>query len=125
MDFVSESHQLQYNHFISYLKSKKEQAIIYLLTSVGCSDEIVSQLYSFDGSYMEYNQKLFKVLNNELSEKKRMIIAVAFNLFNGADVTDELNLSRYDYGIDMYSVLCVLGKEMKVVRESLTILEDK
>lgn len=125
MDFVSESHQLQYNHFVSYLKSKKEQAIIYLLTSVGCSDEIVSQLYSFDGSYMEYNQKLFKVLNNELSEKKRMIIAVAFNLFNGADVTDELNLSRYDYGIDMYSVLCVLGKEMKVVRESLTILEDK
>ncbi|MFI8677909.1 hypothetical protein [Bacillus thuringiensis] len=125
MDFVSESHQLQYNYFISYLKSKKEQAIIYLLTSVGCSDEIVSQLYSFDGSYMEYNQKLFKVLNNELSEKKRMIIAVAFNLFNGADVTDELNLSRYDYGIDMYSVLCVLGKEMKVVRESLTILEDK
>ncbi|SME48967.1 hypothetical protein BACERE00183_04203 [Bacillus cereus] len=125
MDFVSESHQLQYNHFISYLKSKKEQAIIYLLTSVGCSDEIVSQLYSFDGSYMEYNQKLFKVLNNELSEKKRMIIAVAFNLFNGADVTDELNLSRYDYGIDMYSVLCVLGKEMRVVRESLTILEDK
>ncbi|HFJ9376392.1 hypothetical protein [Bacillus cereus group sp. BfR-BA-01382] len=125
MDFVNESHQLQYNHFISYLKSKKEQAIIYLLTSVGCSDEIVSQLYSFDGSYMEYNQKLFKVLNNELSEKKRMIIAVAFNLFNGADVTDELNLSRYDYGIDMYSVLCVLGKEMRVVRESLTILEDK
>ncbi|PFQ34704.1 hypothetical protein [Bacillus cereus] len=125
MDFVSESHQLQYNHFISYLKSKKEQAIIYLLTSVGCSGEIVSQLYSFDGSYMEYNQKLFKVLNNELSEKKRMIIAVAFNLFNGADVTDELNLSRYDYGIDMYSVLCVLGKEMKVVRESLAILEDK
>ncbi|MEI3892026.1 MULTISPECIES: hypothetical protein [Bacillus] len=125
MDFVNESHQLQYNHFISYLKSKKEQAIIYLLTSVGCSDEIVSQLYSFDGSYMEYNQKLFKVLNNELSEKKRMIIAVAFNLFNGADVTDELNLSRYDYGIDMYSVLCVLGKEMKVVRESLAILEDK
>ncbi|MDF9599386.1 hypothetical protein P7D15_02980 [Bacillus cereus] len=125
MDFVNESHQLQYNHFISYIKPKKEQAIIYLLTSVGCSDEIVSQLYSFDGSYMEYNQKLFKVLNNELSEKKRMIIAVAFNLFNGADVTDELNLSRYDYGIDMYSVLCVLGKEMKVVRESLTILEDK
>ncbi|WP_283747704.1 hypothetical protein [Bacillus thuringiensis] len=125
MDFVNESHQLQYNHFISYIKSKKEQAIIYLLTSVGCPDEIVSQLYSFDGSYMEYNQKLFKALNNELSEKKRMIIAVAFNLFNGADVTDELNLSRYDYGIDMYSVLCVLGKEMKVVRESLTILEDK
>lgn len=125
MDFVNESHQLQYNHFISYIKSKKEQAIIYLLTSVGCSDRIVSQLYSFDGSYMEYNQKLFKVLNNELSEKKRMIIAVAFNLFNGADVTDELNLSRYDYGIDMYSVLCVLGKEMKVVRESLAILEDK
>ncbi|MED0951334.1 hypothetical protein P4T70_25100 [Bacillus mobilis] len=125
MDFVNESHQLQYNHFISYIKSKKEQAIIYLLTSVGCSDEMVSQLYSFDGSYMEYNQKLFKVLNNELSEKKRMIIAVVFNLFNGADVTDELNLSRYDYGIDMYSVLCVLGKEMKVVRESLAILEDK
>ncbi|WP_242306178.1 hypothetical protein [Bacillus cereus group sp. BfR-BA-01317] len=125
MDFVNESHQLQYNHFISYIKSKKEQAIIYLLTSVGCPDEIVSQLYSFDGSYMEYNQKLFKALNNELSEKKRMIIAVAFNLFNGADVTDELNLSRYDYGIDMYSVLCVSGKEMKVVRESLTILEDK
>ncbi|MDX5808221.1 hypothetical protein [Bacillus cereus group sp. BfR-BA-02730] len=125
MDFVNESHQLQYNHFISYIKSKKEQAIIYLLTSVGCSDGIVSQLYSFDGSYMAYNQKLFKVLNNELNEKKRMIIAVAFNLFNGADVTDELNLSRYDYGIDMYSVLCVLGKEMKVVRQSLTILEDK
>ncbi|HHT7008411.1 hypothetical protein [Bacillus cereus group sp. BfR-BA-01328] len=125
MNFVNELHQLQYNHFISYIKSKKEQAIIYLLTSVGCSDEILSQLYSFDGSYMEYNQKLFKVLNNELSEKKRMIIAVAFNLFNGADVTDELNLSRYDYGIDMYSVLCVLGKEMNLVHESLAILEDK
>lgn len=125
MDFVNESHQLQYNHFISNIKTKKERAIIYLLTSVGCSDDIVSQLYSFDGSYMEYNQKLFKVLNNELSEKKRMIIAVAFNLFNGADVTDELNLSRYDYGIDMYSVLCVLGKEMNVVHESLAILEDK
>lgn len=125
MNFVNELHQLQYNHFISNIKTKKERAIIYLLTSVGCSNEFVSQLYSFDGSYMEYNQKLFKFLNNELSEKKRMIIAVAFNLFNGADVTDELNLSRYDYGIDMYSVLCVLGKEMNVVHESLAILEDK
>ncbi|AFV21902.1 MULTISPECIES: DUF6075 family protein [Bacillus] len=125
MDFVNESHQLQYNHFISYIKSKKERAIIYLLTSIECSNEMVSQLYSFDGSYMKYNQKLFEALNNEFNEKKRMIIAVAFNLFNGADVTDELNLSRYDYGIDIYSVLCVLGKEMKVVRESLAILEDE
>lgn len=125
MDFINESHQLQYNHFISYIKSKKERAIIYLLTSIGCSDEMISQLYSFDGSYMEYNQKLIDVLNNEFNEKKRMIIAVAFNLFNGADVTDELNLSRYDYGIDMYSILCVLGKEMNLVHESLAILEDK
>ncbi|MFJ8531159.1 hypothetical protein [Bacillus sp. NPDC094106] len=124
MNFVNESHQLQYNHFISYIKSKKEHAIIYLLTSIECSDEMISQLYSFDGSYMEYNQKLFEVLNNEFNEKKRMIIAVAFNLFNGADITDELKLSQYNYGIDLYSIRCVLGKEIKVVSESLAILED-
>lgn len=124
MNFVNESHQLQYNRFISYIKAKKERAITYLLTSIDCSDEMVRQLYSFDGSYMEYNQKLFEVLNNEFNEKKKMIIAVAFNLFNGADITDELKLSQYNYGIDLYSIRCVLGKDIRVVNESLAILED-
>lgn len=124
MNFVNETHQLQYNRFISYIKAKKERAIIYLLTSIDCSDEMVRQLYSFDGSYMEYNQKLFEVLNNEFNEKKRMIIAVAFNLFNGANITEELKLSQYNYGVDLYSIRCVLGKEIQVVNEALTILED-
>ena len=124
MNFVNETHQLQYNRFISYIKAKKERAIIYLLTSIDCSDEMVRQLYSFDGSYMEYNQKLFEVLNNEFNEKKRMIIAVAFNLFNGANITEELKLSQYNYGVDLYSIRCVLGKEIQVVNEALATLED-
>lgn len=124
MKFINKTHQLQYDAFLPCVSSKKEHAIMYLLTSIGCSNEIVSRIYAFDIHRMEYNQELFHRLNEMLDEKKRMIVAIAFNLFNGEDITKELKLSQYNYGINLYSICCVLGKELKMVNEALAILED-
>ncbi|HCL4480379.1 TPA: hypothetical protein N2D99_002467 [Clostridium botulinum] len=127
MFFKNEKHRKLFEELVKETEcNKKEQAILYLLTSIEAIQEKLNNFYAIE-VMKKHKVEGFIVLDNlntvkDLKVSERMAIAVAFNLFNGIDITEQLDLKKYGYNLNTYGVRCCMRSEFPVYTEALQLL---
>ena len=115
MYFKNKEHEDLFNELKN--NSKRETAILYLMSSVFNNKEELNKIYDIDitklGLEGYIKMENIDIIKNDknISYKDKFLIALAFNLYNDIDVTKELEIENSITPYSVYSTFYSSGKE--------------
>ena len=115
MYFKNKNHEDLFNNLKH--NSKRETAILYLMSSVFDNKEELNSIYDIDvinfgvEGYIKI-ENIDKMKNNEnMTYKDKFLLALAFNLYNNIDITKDLEIGDSITPYSIYSTFYGSNKE--------------